>query len=61
MLTGILKNSQKPLSGSELAERALAAGYQNNSQKFVDTAWTMLGKMANVERVPDKGYQLKKS
>jgi hypothetical protein len=61
VLTDILKNCRKPLSGSELAERVLAAGYQSNSQKFVDTVWTLLGKMENVERVPNKGYRLKKS
>jgi len=61
VLTSILKNSRKPLSGSELAERALAAGYQTTSTKFVDSVWTALGQMDNVEHVPQKGYRLKKA
>ena len=60
VLTGILRSSRKPLSGSELAEQALAAGYQSGSKKFVDTVWAMLGQMDNVEHVPEKGYRLKK-
>jgi hypothetical protein len=61
VLTGILKNSRKLLTGSELAERALAAGYQSSSEKFVATVWSMLGQMANVEHVRGKGYRLKKT
>jgi hypothetical protein len=61
VLTAILKKSRKPLSGSELAERALAAGYQTQSAKFVDSVWAMLGQMDNVEHLPQKGYRLKKS
>jgi hypothetical protein len=61
VLTAILKKSRKPLSGSELAERALAAGYQTTSTKFVDSVWTALGQMDNVEHLPQQGYRLKKS
>jgi hypothetical protein len=60
VLTAILKKSRKPLSGSELAERALAAGYQTQSTKFVDSIWTALGQMDNVEHLPQQGYRLKK-
>ena len=60
VLTSILKSSRKPLTGTELAEQALAAGYQSNSANFVDTVWAMLAKMDNVEHVPDKGYRLKR-
>jgi hypothetical protein len=60
VLTNILKSSRKPLSGSELAERALKAGYKTKSEKFVDSVWSMLGQMDNVEHLPQKGYQLKK-
>jgi hypothetical protein len=60
VLTNILQNSRKLLSGRELAEQALAAGYKSKSEKFVDTVWAMLTKMANVEHVPDQGYRLKK-
>ncbi len=61
VLTNLLKKSDKLLSGSELAERALAAGYRSNSPKFVDVVWAMLSKMDKVEHVPDKGYRLKKT
>lgn len=61
VLTEILKKSRKPLSGSELAERALAAGYKTKSAKFVDSVWTALGQMDNVEHLPQQGYRLKKS
>jgi hypothetical protein len=61
VLTSILKSSRKPLSGSELAQRALAAGYQTASTKFVDSVWSLLGQMDNVEHVPQKGYRLKKT
>jgi hypothetical protein len=60
VLTDILKKSRKPLSGSELAELALAAGYQTTSEKFVDSVWSALGQMDNVEHLPQKGYRLKK-
>jgi hypothetical protein len=60
VLTDILKKSRKPLSGSELAELALAAGYQTTSEKFVDSVWSTLGQMDNVEHLPQKGYRLKK-
>jgi hypothetical protein len=52
--------SRKPLSGSELAEQAQAAGYQSKSMRFVDTVWAMLGQMKNVEHLPQQGYRLKK-
>jgi hypothetical protein len=61
VLTDILKNSRKLLTGSELAERALAAGYQSRSEKFVDSVWSLLGQMANVEHVRGQGYRLKKT
>ena len=60
VLTDILKGSRKPLSGSELAERALKAGYKTKSEKFVDGVWALLGQMDNVEHLPQKGYRLKK-
>jgi hypothetical protein len=61
VLTDILKSSRKPLSGSELAQRALAAGYKSNSKNFVDSVWAMLGQMDNVEHLPHQGYRLKKN
>ena len=61
VLTELLKKSRKPLSGSELAKRALAAGYKTTSEKFVDSVWAMLAQMDNIEHVPQEGYRLKKS
>jgi len=60
VLTGILKNSRKPLSTRELSEQILASGYRTDSEKFVKVVGSMLGKMANVEHVADQGYRLKK-
>src|SRR5262249_27227688 len=60
VLTGILQNSRKPLSVRELVEQILASGYRSDSKKFVKVVRTQLRKMTNVERVPDKGYRLKK-
>ena len=60
MLTSILKNSRKPLSAGELAEQILTSGYRSDSKKFVKVVRTQLRKMANIERVPDKGYRLQK-
>jgi hypothetical protein len=39
----------------------LAAGYQTENMKFVDTVWSMLGQMDNVEHLPQQGYRLKKT
>lgn len=60
VLTGILKNSRKLQSARELSEQILASGYRTDSEKFVKVVGGMLGKMKHVERVPDKGYRLKK-
>ncbi|HTU23289.1 MAG TPA: hypothetical protein VMG10_34965 [Gemmataceae bacterium] len=60
VLTNLLKKSHQPLSGSELAKRALKAGYKTTSEKFVDSVWTMLAQMDNVEHLPQQGYRLKK-
>ncbi|HEY7159213.1 MAG TPA: hypothetical protein VH575_35040 [Gemmataceae bacterium] len=49
------------MSGSELAERALAAGYKTQSTKFVDSVWWALCQMDNVEHLPQKSYRLKKT
>jgi hypothetical protein len=61
VLTSVLKSNRKPLSGSELAQRALAAGYKTKSEKFVDSVWSMLSQMENVEHLPQEGYRLKKT
>ena len=60
VLTNILAKSRRPMSGSELAEQALATGYQTSSQKFADNVWAVVNQMDNIEHVPGKGYRLKK-
>lgn len=59
-LSNVLKNSRKHLSGSELAERVLAAGYKTNSAKFTEAVWSMLAQMDNIEHIKGKGYRLKR-
>ncbi len=59
LLTRLLAKSDRPLKARELAERALAAGYETGSKDFMNVVWVALGKM-DVEKVPDQGYRLKK-
>jgi hypothetical protein len=61
VLTQILKQHTKPLSGGELAKRVLNSGYKTTSQNFTDVVWAMLPNMDNVEHVPNQGYRLKKA
>lgn len=61
VVTGILKNSRKPLSTRELADQIRATGYHSDSKDFVKIVGNMLSKMDNVEGVPDKGYRLKRA
>jgi hypothetical protein len=60
VLTQILKKMGTPVTGSELAEEALKAGYHTTSKRFVDNIWTMLSTMDNVENVKGQGYRLKR-
>jgi hypothetical protein len=60
VLTDVLTNSRKPLSTRELADQIRATGYHSTSKNFVNVVSVQLSKMPNVERVPDKGYRLKK-
>jgi hypothetical protein len=60
VLTQVLKKRGTPLTGSELAEEALQAGYHTTSKRFVDNIWTMLSHMDNVENVRGEGYRLKR-
>lgn len=60
VLLNVLKNSRKPLSGTELAERVKAAGYKSTSAKFVEIVWSTLGQMDEVQHLAGKGYQLKR-
>jgi hypothetical protein len=61
VLTEVLKKSNKPMTGSELATQALRAGYRTDSNRFADVVWVMLNRMENVEQVPGQGYRLKKT
>jgi len=61
VLSKILSESTKPLTGSELAAQAIKAGYRSTSKSFVDVVWVSLGNMKNVEHVPNQGYRLKLS
>jgi hypothetical protein len=60
VLTQVLKKKGMPLTGSQLASEVLKAGYKTTSKRFVDTIWTMLGSMDNVENVKGQGYRLKR-
>jgi hypothetical protein len=60
VLTEILKKMGAPVTGSELAEEALKAGYHTTSKRFIDSVWTMLSHMDNVENVKGQGYRLKR-
>ena len=60
VLTETLKKMGAPLTGSELAEEVLKAGYQTTSKNLVNNIWGMLGQMDNVEKVEGEGYRLKR-
>jgi hypothetical protein len=61
VLTQVLKKMGTPLTGSELAEEVLKAGYHTTSKRFVDNIWNMLSQMDNVENVKGQGYRLKRA
>jgi hypothetical protein len=60
VLTEILKKMGTPMTGSDLAQEALEAGYQTSSKNFAQAVWTALGIMDNVENVKGQGYRLKR-
>jgi hypothetical protein len=60
VLTRILQKSKRPLTGSELAKQALAAGYRTTSKNFTGVVFVLITKMPNIENVPGQGYRLKK-
>jgi hypothetical protein len=59
VIVDLLQKSNRPLAARELAEQALAGGYQTKSKNLIAVVWTALGQMDNVERVPEKGWRLK--
>jgi hypothetical protein len=44
-----------------VSDRVLRTGYKTQSKDFTNLIWSGIGKMANIESVPGKGYQLKKT
>jgi hypothetical protein len=60
LLAQILQKSTEPMTGSELAQAALEAGYRTTSKRLVDSVWTALTNMKNVENVKGQGYRLKR-
>jgi hypothetical protein len=60
IVTQVLAKSPHPLSARELATRVLRTGYKTESKDFTNLIWSGIGKMANIENVPGKGYRLKK-
>jgi hypothetical protein len=60
VVTEILTKSTKPLPARELADQAIAHGYETKSKKLITAMWVLLGKMDNVENVQGEGYRLKK-
>jgi hypothetical protein len=59
LLIRLLGESQRPLKAKELAERALAAGYETQSKDFTNVVWVALGKTDGIENVAGEGYRLK--
>jgi uncharacterized protein YhaN len=60
VLTHVLAKSSRPLSAQELAEGVTQSGYESKSKDLKNVIWVSIGKMTTVERVPGKGYRLKK-
>jgi hypothetical protein len=60
LLTRLLRRARRPLKAQELAEQALKAGHQTSSKSFVDVVGVALSRMDNLERVPGRGYRLRK-
>jgi hypothetical protein len=60
VITTILAKAPHPLPARELAAKVLEAGYQTKSKDFTNVISAGVGKMADVENVPGKGYRLKR-
>jgi hypothetical protein len=60
ILTDLLAKSKKPLAARELAEQILAQGYQSTGKNLINSVYVVIGRMDNIEKVPDQGYRLKK-
>src|SRR5262249_24182851 len=60
LLMQILQKQSRPITGGELAQEALKAGYLTSSKKFAQSVWTALGLMKNAENVKGQGYRLKR-
>jgi hypothetical protein len=51
VLAEILQKEGRPLTASELADAAIASGYQSNSKNFKDVIWVTLGKMKKEHKI----------
>jgi hypothetical protein len=60
LLAQILQKQSRPMTGGELAQEALKAGYLTSSKNFAQSVWTALGLMKNVENLKGQGYRLKR-
>jgi uncharacterized protein YhaN len=60
VLTHVLAKSSRPLTAQELADGVTQSGYESKSKDLKNVIWVSIGKLANVERLPGQGYQLKK-
>jgi len=60
LLAQILQKQSRPMTGGELAQEALKAGYLTSSKNFAQSVWTALGLMKNVENIKGQGYRLKR-
>jgi hypothetical protein len=59
VLEQILQESNKPMTGGELAAKVAKSGYKTKSKRLADNVWTALGNMNNVENIKGQGYRLK--
>jgi hypothetical protein len=60
MITQVLKKSRQPLGSGQLAEKILATGYKTSSKDFAGVVSVALTKMPNLEKVPGRGFRIKK-
>jgi hypothetical protein len=61
LLNDLLAKSKQPVKAKDLAAQVLATGYTTTSKSFINLIWVALGKMKDVEKVPDQGFRLKQA
>jgi hypothetical protein len=60
VITEVLRESRQPLGSGQLAQKILATGYKTSSKDFPGVVSVALTKMPNLEKVPGRGFRLKK-